>query len=65
MEKTIEFLIDGVPAGSATLFIENGEIDTTNAKDKFWKAIRFDRQTLIAEEREYIIDNQLPSKRTS
>ena len=57
MEKEIEFMIDGELCGSATLFIENGEIDTTNAEEKFWKAVRFDRQQLIEEEREYIIDN--------
>lgn len=57
MEREIEFIIDGSPAGSATLFIENGEIDTTNAEDKFWKAVRFDRQQLIEDERENIIDN--------
>lgn len=57
MERKIEFIIDGSPAGSATLFIENGEIDTTNAEDKFWKAVRFDRDQLIEDEKEHIIDN--------
>lgn len=57
MEKEIEFMIDGQLCGSATLFIENGEVDTTNAEDKFWKAVRFNKQDLIAEELEYIIDH--------
>lgn len=57
MEKEIEFIIDGQLCGSATLFIENGEVDTTNAEEKFWKAVRFNREKLIEEEREYIIDN--------
>ena len=57
MEKEIEFLIDGQKAGSSTLFIENGEIDTSIAEESFWKAVRFSRQQLLDEEREYMIDN--------
>ncbi len=50
-------MIDGQLAGSATLFIENGEVDTTEAEDKFWKAVRYNKQDLIAEEQSNIIDN--------
>jgi hypothetical protein len=57
MEKTIEFLIDGMPAGSSTLFIEDGKIDITNAEDSFYKAVRYSTQQLLDEEREYIFDN--------
>jgi hypothetical protein len=37
MEKQIEFLIDGVLNGSATLFIQDGTLDSTNAEDVFYK----------------------------
>ena len=57
MEKEIEFIIDGQKAGGGTLFIENGEIDTTSAEESFWKAVRYSRQQLLDEEREYIMDN--------
>lgn len=57
MEKEIQFMIDGQLAGSATLFIENGEVDTTNAEEKFWKAVCFSKQDLIAEEQSDIIDH--------
>lgn len=57
MEKEIEFMIDGQLCGSGTLFIENGEVDTTNAEEKFWRAVRFNKQDLIAEEQSGIIDN--------
>jgi len=57
MEKTIDFIIDGSPAGSSILFIENGEIDISAAEDSFYKAVRYSRQQLIDEEREYIVDN--------
>lgn len=57
MEKQIEFMIDGLTAGSATLFIEDGVIDTSLAEEKFWKAVRFSREELIEEERSDIIDN--------
>lgn len=57
MEKEIEFYIDGEKCGSGTLFFENGELDTTNAEDCFWKAVRFDKQTLIAEEFEHIMEH--------
>jgi hypothetical protein len=40
MEKEIEFFIDGQKAGSSTLFIENGELDASNAEESFWKAVR-------------------------
>jgi|tagenome__1003787_1003787.scaffolds.fasta_scaffold20795780_2 hypothetical protein len=40
VEKQIEFLVNGVLSGSATLFIENGEIDSTNAEQAFYKAVR-------------------------
>ena len=39
MEKQIEFLVNGVLSGSATLFIENGEIEST-AEQAFYKAVR-------------------------
>jgi phosphopantothenoylcysteine synthetase/decarboxylase len=57
MEKAIEFFIDGVKAGSSTLFIENGEIDTSLAEQSFWKAVRYSRQQLIDDERDYIVDS--------
>lgn len=57
MEKEIEFVIDGQKAGSGTLFINNGEIDTSSAEESFWKAVRYSRQQLLDEEREHIIDN--------
>jgi len=55
-------MIDGQLAGSATLFIENGEVDTTNAEDKFWKAVRFNKQDLIGEEFSEIIDHLSPAQ---
>lgn len=57
MEKEIEFYVDGILNGSATLFINNGEMDTSMAEEKFYKVLRSDRQALIEEEREYLIDN--------
>ena len=44
LEKQIEFLVNGVLSGSATLFVENGEIDTTNAEEAFYKAVLFQPQ---------------------
>jgi hypothetical protein len=57
MEKTIEFFIDGVLNGSATLFIADGDMDISNAEEKFYKVLRSDRTKLLEEEREYTIDN--------
>lgn len=57
MEKEIEFYIDGVKNGSATVFINSGEIDISSAEEEFYKVLRYNRQALIEEEREYIIDN--------
>ena len=37
VEKQIELLVNGVLSGSATRFIENGEINTTSAEEAFTK----------------------------
>ena len=57
MEKQIEFVIDGQTCGSSTLFIEDGNIDTSAAEEAFYKAVRYSRQWLLDEERGYIFDN--------
>lgn len=57
MEKQIEFMIDGQLAGSATLFIENGQIDTSYAEERFWKAVRYSHAELLDMEHEQIVDN--------
>ena len=56
MEKQIEFLVNGVLSGSATRFIENGKVDTTNAGGAFFKAVRFSRNYLRDDEREFILE---------
>src|SRR5438876_3524827 len=57
MEKEIEFLIDGVPSGSATLIIEDGKMDTSIAEEEFYKILRRNSKDLLEEEREYILEN--------
>jgi len=56
LEKQIRFLVNGV--------LSDGEIDTTNAEQAFYKVVRFSRKFLLDEERAFIAEGltvaQLP-----
>jgi len=49
LEKQIRFLVNGV--------LSDGEIDTTNAAQAFYKVVRFSRKFLLDEARAFIVES--------
>lgn len=63
-ERTVEFVEGGQVIGSGTLFTIGGKLDTTNLEDEFFKTIRKNEKSWLAEaeeeEHEKIIDSLTP-----
>ena len=57
MEKIITFQVDGVDAGSGTMFIVDGKVSTEDVEETFYKVLRRESKDPIDQELGHIIEN--------